>query len=47
MSAKRLASLDFILALFREAKTTEAKIPIMAMTTSNSIRVNPFFPVFG
>ena len=29
------------LALLSEAKTTDAKIPIMAITTSNSINVNP------
>ena len=42
MSATRRASRDFLRALFKDAKTTEAKIPIMAITTSNSIKVNPF-----
>ncbi len=41
MSADRLASLAFVLAEFKETKTTAAKTPMMAMTTNNSIRVNP------
>src|SRR3989338_6526208 len=43
MSETLLASRDFFLALFKEANTTEANIPIIAITTSNSMRVKPAF----
>jgi hypothetical protein len=37
-----LAYLAFVLALLREANTTEDNIPMMAITTNNSTRVKPF-----
>ncbi len=36
------ASEPLLLALFSEAKTTEAKMPMMATTTKSSINVKPF-----
>ncbi|OGF61317.1 hypothetical protein A2662_00485 [Candidatus Giovannonibacteria bacterium RIFCSPHIGHO2_01_FULL_45_33] len=45
-SAIRLASRDFFLAVFNEANTIEAKMPIMAITTKSSIRVKPLPPPF-
>ena len=35
------ASLALFLAVFRDASTTDERIPIMAITTSNSMRVKP------
>jgi len=40
-SAMRLASLDLARAELSETKTTEAKIPMIEMTTKSSINVNP------
>jgi hypothetical protein len=37
------ASLAFALAPPKETKTIPDKIPMMAMTTNNSIKVKPFF----
>jgi hypothetical protein len=39
------ASFALFLALPKETKTMEAKIPIMAITTNNSINVKPFFSI--
>lgn len=36
----RFASLDFILALLIAIKTTDASSPMMAITTTSSIKVN-------
>ena len=41
ISLHRLASRAFCLALFKVTKTIVAKIPIMAITTKSSIKVNP------
>ena len=35
------AIVPLVRAVFREAKTTEARTPMIAITTSNSIRVKP------
>jgi hypothetical protein len=46
MSAILLASLALARAPFKANKTTEAKRPIMAITTNNSIKVNPALFLF-
>jgi hypothetical protein len=43
--ALKAAPLALFLALPRETKTMEAKIPIIAITTNNSINVKPFFSI--
>jgi hypothetical protein len=45
----RRESRDFLRALFIDASTTEDKIPMIAITTSNSMSVKPFesFEVFS
>jgi hypothetical protein len=42
----KLANLALCLALFKLTKTTEAKIPIIAITTKSSISVKPFLQLF-
>jgi hypothetical protein len=39
----KLASLALFLVLPRATRTMEAKIPIIAITINNSIKVKPFF----
>jgi hypothetical protein len=46
MSAILLASLALARAPFNANKTTEAKRPIIAITTNNSIKVNPALFLF-
>jgi hypothetical protein len=41
-----LASLDLARAEFKANKTTDAKRPIIAITTNNSIKVKPFSFLF-
>jgi hypothetical protein len=41
-SCRRRASRPFLRAVFIDASTTDERIPMMAMTTSNSIKVKPF-----
>ena len=45
MSTNLRASRAFFLALFSEAKTTEDRMPMMAMTTKSSISVKPCLPL--
>ena len=39
------ATLLFTRALFRDAKTTDDKIPMMAITTKSSTNVNPLLRI--
>jgi len=41
IDASTLASLAFLVADGKETNTMEAKMPMMAITTNNSIKVNP------
>src|SRR3990167_5722709 len=46
MSEIRRASRPFCRAVFKDARTTDDKIPIIAMTTKSSISVKPLFLLF-